>query len=285
MVLVSSAQTDKLSLLEQATQPQDIAPSVLEPVSSATTQRLSLLEQATQPTPVSPGVEPSLAGTIAAQIPELPTPAPGPERAVVVADTIRDLVFGAAKFASDAFVGAFNLTFGSANAIPLAQTPEEEAALRAEGFRVIETMEQRHQQQTAIALTASVAGGGAIGAALKAIPQEVIRRTIASTGAGALFGATRPKGEEESLLGAVVADAVIFGGLGLAGSLWARKTRPPPLNLSDDILTRAARTTSVVGENYGKAVAEEAKEISRLMTSRVASEAPLVQRISVPGVG
>ena len=66
--------------------------------------------------------------------------------------------------------------------------------------------------------------------------------------------------------------------------MWARGTRPPPLNLSDDILTRAARTTSVVGADYGKAVAEEVKEISRLMTARVAAQAPRAQRITIPGV-
>jgi len=185
-------------------------------------------------------------------------------------------VRGVINFAKDSFIGFFNLTLGASGGAPLPTLTEEEAEFvrnaprtgqpivtpsgRVVG-RQVETEREIEQQRLGGALALSFAAGPVLATSLRAIPQAIVRKTLEGVGVGTVFGAIRPRGEEESLVKAIITDAVLFGGIHLAGSMLLKGTKP--INLSGDVvaerITAAERAASPA--EYGAAIFEEAQTI------------------------
>ncbi len=171
-------------------------------------------------------------------------------------------------FIGKAVGGGISLITGSTSAgLPLAETPEEEAELRKQGFTQIETAEQLYYQREGAALLASGLVGGALVAGLRAIPKALVRNTIANVGAGATFAAVRTKGEDETLQEAIIVDALVFGGFALGGSLW-RAARVGKKTAVADLLPEAKKHIPLEGKELGAVVAEETAVITANLNAR-----------------
>src|SRR5205823_3187956 len=131
------------------------------------------------------------------------------------------------------------------------------------GVQQVQTQREVEENQSAAAFVGSMLVGGATSATiLKGMAPGVVKSALANSAMGGAFGAMRPRQQNETLLGAIATDFVLFGGLSLAGGLVGKLTKP--IQLGADALREAGVTIDpkvLVGPEYGKAIFERVQEI------------------------